>query len=498
MISDYANSHGLSIDRFYIDDGITGFTYNRPSWNKLMEDVDLGLVDTIIIKDLSRLGRKNGLTLVLLDELKEKGKNLIVLNGIAGGVYNLQKDSDDTVGITTWYNERYVKDISCKVKSSMRSRQKSGKLIMGNKFGYLKDKKDKSKLVVDEDIRPIIKDIYHMYINERLGYIPICKRLNEKGYITPSMYYQKKAFENGVEYKGAIQTLWCTYMVTNILKNEIYTGTLVTHKKEAKTIRGRTHLLKEDEYYRFPNHHEAIISEREFLLAKEIRENKGNNSSITIDKDKYLFRGLIKCGECGFSVTGRMIKRKNYKMPGYACTTYIKYGSKRCKCKEVREDYLVAYIKEMLKETREKYARELSEIKLNNIEERMKKELKEINKNKKNKEEELKLLIFQKIKDINKQNDNVSKEIIDESYDQLIEQKRREILTLKEQAIKLEKNCKEKYNEKMDNILNVFDKIINDKILDKNLLQNLIDKIYLYNDNSIKIDLKVNIDKLCV
>ena len=206
-----------------------------------------------------------------------------------GGTYDVLNDRDDTIGITTWFNERYVKDCSRKTRDHMYSKQKSGRLIMGNYYGYVKDTEDVTKLYVDEEIRPVIELIYKLYIEDGLGRKKICDILNSKyDYPTPSVYYQQKHLERGRIYKHPVQKLWSTYMISNILNNDVYTGNLRTHKKKTVSIRGRAIKLPEEEHFVFENHHESIISKETFELAQEIRKRKANSKSTCRDKKKKL------------------------------------------------------------------------------------------------------------------------------------------------------------------------------------------------------------------
>ena len=306
IIKDYASTRNWFIEDkdFYIDDNVSGYTFNRPEFTKMLEKVKGGKIDVVIAKDLSRIGRNNGKVLVLIDEFKNMQKNLILVSEM-GGTYDVLNDRDDTIGITTWFNERYVKDCSRKTRDHMYSKQKTGRLVMGNYYGYVKDKEDVTKLYVDEEIRPVIKLIYKLYIEEGLGRKKICDILNSKyNYPTPSVYYRQKHLERGRIYKHPVQELWSTYMISNILNNDVYTGTLRTHKKKTISIRGRAIKLPEEEHFVFENHHEAIISKETFELAQNIRKRKARSKSTSgTRKRNYAFSGLIRCGDCGFGVS---------------------------------------------------------------------------------------------------------------------------------------------------------------------------------------------------
>ena len=142
IISQYANDHGVKIDRWYEDDGISGYIFDRPGFQQMMADLDQE-IDTVYVKDFSRLGRHNAKVLLLLDEFQERGKHLVVIDDN----YDSMDSSDDTIGIKTWFNERYVKDTSKKIKRAIGARQKEGTLITRPPFGYRRNTEDKTILV---------------------------------------------------------------------------------------------------------------------------------------------------------------------------------------------------------------------------------------------------------------------------------------------------------------------------------------------------------------
>lgn len=139
IINQFAAESNMVIDRWYEDDGVSGYKFDRPGFNQLMEDLDKD-VDRVFVKDFSRLGRHNAKVLLLLDDFQERGKQLIVIDDN----YDSMQADDDTIGIKTWYNERYVKDTSKKIKRALGARQKEGTLMTQPPFGYKRNEKDKS------------------------------------------------------------------------------------------------------------------------------------------------------------------------------------------------------------------------------------------------------------------------------------------------------------------------------------------------------------------
>ena len=497
IIKDYASTRNWIIEDkdFYIDDNVSGYTFNRPEFTKMIEKVKGGKIDVVIAKDLSRIGRNNGKVLVLIDEFKNMQKNLILVSEM-GGTYDVLNDRDDTIGITTWFNERYVKDCSRKTRDHMYSKQKTGRLVMGNYYGYVKDKDDITKLYVDEEIRPVIELIYKLYI-EGLGRKKICDILNSKyNYPTPSVYYRQKHLERGRIYKHPVQELWSTYMISNVLNNDVYTGTLRTHKKKTVSIRGRAIKLPEEEHFVFENHHEAIISKETFEMAQNIRKRKAKLKSTSgTRKRNYAFSGLIRCGDCGFGVSGITMNRKQ-KQKGYECSQYRTYGKARCKCHEIKESDIIIHLKEFLKFTRQKYQDEINKIKIE-----VKTNKKQTNKEKikfeiETLKAEYKVLLNQKIKDLAGNNNEYQKQMIEKSYKELELEKTNKIEKLQEILNKSELEISKEKMKKLKTAMEYFDEIISAEIPSRYVLENIIDTIWIYSDKTVKFDLKVDAEKL--
>ena len=499
IIKEYASTRNwiVSDDNFYIDDNVSGYTFNRPEFSKMMKKVQGGEIDVVIAKDLSRIGRNNGKVLVLIDDFKNMQKNLILVSEM-GGTYDVLNDRDDTIGITTWFNERYVKDCSRKTRDHMYSKQKTARLIMGNYYGYEKVFKDAiPMLYVIEELRPVIKLIFKLYVEDGIGFQKISQVLNEKyHYPTPSEYYRIKHLERGRIYKQKVQDKWTKDMISNILTNEIYTGTLVTHKKRTVNIRGKSVNLPKEEHFVFENHHEPIISKEIFNLAQEIRTKKfKNNTSGANKKRDYYFSGMCECADCGSGMSGVVIKRK-VKQKGYDCSKYRQFGTKACHCHEVKENDILIHLKEFLKFTKNQYLEEIKNIKIE-----IKQDKKENNKYKlQNKlnilNEEYKMLVSQKIKELSSANNEFQKEIIENTYKELEKEKINSISYLISLIESDEKKTSEEKVQKLKTAIDYFDEIIDTQKPNRMMLQMIINKIYIDKDKTIRFELKTDIEKL--
>lgn len=304
-------------------------------------------------------------------------------------------------------------------------------------------------LYVIEELKPVIKLIFKLYVEDRMGFQRISQELNTKyNYPTPSKYYREKHLERGRIYKHKVQGKWTKDMVSNILKNEIYTGTLITHKKRTVNIRGKSVKLPKEEQFIFENHHEAIISKEIFNLAQEIRTKKSkNNTSGANTKRKYYFSGMCICNDCGSGMSGIMIKRK-VSEKGYDCSKYRQFGTKACNCHEVKEKDILINLKEFFKFTKQKYLEEIKNIKIEikqdkteNNEYKLQNKLNMLN-------EEYKLLVSQKIKEIATANNEMARKIIEDTYKELEEEKMQSISYLQTLLAKDEKkNLEEKIKQ---------------------------------------------------
>lgn len=469
----------------------------RPEFSKMLTDIDNGKVDIILAKDLSRIGRKGSRTLTFIDELKEKNVNLILTKDTFGE-FNLLEGDDDLLGLSTWFNERYVKEVSKKVKIGMHKQLEKGILLQGTKFGYLKTAK-KGELIVDESVRDTITTIFDLY-EQGLGMRKICQKLNSKyNFLTPSQVIQRELSKKGKSYKKPVKKLWDIYMIKRILRDEIYIGTVVTHKTERKDIHKQGEKIEKENQYIFENHHEAIISKEQFQRVQEMMKKRVKNSSMyTKKKRDYIFGGFLKCGECGGSVTGvartRNKKEQYATKKCYECVNYRKYGKSRCVCHNVKEDMLLFHFKKFLLVLRDNYIDEINNLKLEEYKSSKKENLEGLKLSLKNLEEEYKVLIAQRIKEIAFTTEE-KRLLVENTYQDLEEDKYKEIDQIKSRLKQLQNENLEIEQEKIKKTIDYFNQIIENDKPDKAILNRLIDKIYIYHDKSAKFKLKIDIEK---
>lgn len=494
LLKDFATENKLNIEEIFIDDDVSGYIpiENRPNFYKLYQLVEESKEKPIILmKDWSRLSRNNGIAQTILTKWKQDEVELILIKEM-GGVFNILEDDDDIVGITTWINERYVKDTSRKVRDAIKDRLKQGIYISGPRYGYIKGKN--GELTVNEEVREAVKTIFDLY-EEGYGTTAIAIKLNkEYDFKNPSIVEAERfKKEKGRNIKRNVREYWETDMVSKILKDETYTGTLITHKKEVKGIHGKAKVLPKEENYRFENHHEAIISKEQFdRVQKLLKERAETVSYYKRGKNYYIFGGFIRCGECGASGTGFMERGKKY----YECLNYSKYRKLRCVYNAVSEKYLLENLKILLKDLREEYKDVLEKMNIETIKSKTKSNKQKMKIKLDRVKQEYKVMQKQKIKDLTEAETEEEKKLIEETYTDIIKQKVKEIQDISQVLNDLETQTEK---EKINNIkkaIDYFDEIIKTEVPSKQLLAQVLDKIIIHKNKNIEFKLKINIDEL--
>ena len=334
IITDYANQNEYEIVGESFDDNVTGLTFERDGIIKIEEAVDKGLIDTVLVKDLSRLGRHRTQTALFLDYLTENNVNVV---SVTEGIDSFNENDDLIIGFKQIINDLYCKDISRKVSAGVRQKQKDRGLIETLPMGYYKDK-NTNKVCIDEEAAEIIREIFDLYI-EGYGTTTIAKKLNERGIKSPEFYMRRRI----ADWKPSISKkyLWVQTAIKRILTNELYIGIMVNHKTVSSKIRKSKTAVPTEEQFRHLNFCEAIIEESvwnqaQFLLAQraEIRPRASGGRKI------HRYSGIIKCAECGASLIARTRKWKDTEYVEYTCNSNHRYGKQYCTAHLVRESQL--------------------------------------------------------------------------------------------------------------------------------------------------------------
>lgn len=480
--------------KYYEDDNCSGYTFERPGIKNMLRDLNNNNIDIVIAKDLSRIGRHNAYTLLFIDEIKKLKKRLILPK--EGEGYDSALDDNDLLGIKTWYNEMYVKDISKKIRSSIKAKQKSGRMLIKEYFGYKRSASDKHMLEIDLEAADIVRLIFKLYISG-LGYRRIAEMLNKEGYPTPSQHILKRHQQQNILYMGKVSTTWTSSAVQRILNNDIYIGTLRTAKTEKISIKGKSYVKPYNEHYIFEENHPAIITKESYNKVQEILEKRKKTGSKGFASRDNIFSGMLFCKDCGsYMIT----YNKADKPKSYICGSYHKFGKKSCQRHTINEDILLIIVSKYLKILALAYRPELEGIVRNQTDysfdnkkallESFKLEQQELRK-------KYKQLIMQKILDIKKDNKEQYKNIIKEGFEELEAE-------LKDRLLYLEKRI-EGLNEELVNVSQEIElhkwealhKIINKPKLKKKDVEIFIEKIIIDRGGNPTIFLKGNTQSIC-
>lgn len=331
-----------------VDDGFSGSTFERPSFQQMIEDVKAGRTDCIIVKDLSRFGRN------YLDagEYIEKifpflGVRFIAVNDNYDSLGDKKASDDLIIPFKNLINEAYCRDISVKIRSQLEIKRKNGQFLGSfAAFGYLKDEQNKNKLVVDQYAADIVRDIFKWKL-EGVSPQDIADALNKLGVLSPMEYKRSLGMKFTTSFKTNAKALWSAGTVIRILKNPIYTGVLVQGKETTPSYKVHKRITKdESEWTVIEDSHEAIISKIDFdsiqkVLKCDTRRSPGG-------KAVGLFSGMVFCGDCGASMVRKTVPAGNKKYVYYICSAYKQ--DKSCSPHRMRDIALEEIVLDSLKQ----------------------------------------------------------------------------------------------------------------------------------------------------
>ena len=316
MLEDFARRNGLPNPTHFTDDGISGTRFDRPGFLAMMEEVEAGRVEAIVIKDMSRLGRDYLKVGQVMEVLRQRGVRLIAIND---GVDSLKGD-DDFTPFRNIMNEFYARDTSRKILSVFKSKGMSGKHLTGTViYGYLWDEK-REHWLVDEEAAEVVRRIFSLTL-EGYGPYQIACKLSADRIEIPVVHLAR--FNEGVNRSKPVKDPygWGSSTIVNILKKREYLGHTINFKTRKHFKDKKSHYVSEDEWTIFENTHEAIIDQQTFDLAQKIRSNVrrypngwGEAAPLT---------GLLYCADCG----GKMyVHRTNNgkRISQYTCSNYTK------------------------------------------------------------------------------------------------------------------------------------------------------------------------------
>ena len=322
ILSDYCGQNGIQIYDFYTDDGYTGTNFNRPAFRRMMQDAETEMINTIVVKDLSRFGRNHVKVGNYLDEvLPNMGIRFIAVGDNVDSA-RVDFDYDLMIPIKNVFNEYYPADCSRKTRQALKAKAANGEYIAARApYGYRKSREDKHILEIDEITAPIVVEIFEMAAYQGYGYDKIARVLTERKITTP-MAYQAQC--EGKSYKKN-PCEWNLTTVYNMVRNQTYLGHCVNGKRRVASYKNKKVLKQsEDQWIVVENMFPPLISEQLWKDAHERLKTRKHESTTGFVN---IFAGLLKCDRCGKNLGISNTKdHTNY----YVCNTYKKKGPSQC------------------------------------------------------------------------------------------------------------------------------------------------------------------------
>ena len=486
------NKTDIELYDYYIDDGFTGTDFKRPSFQRMLDDIINGNIDTVIVKDLSRFGRNYIEVGEFIEQVfPQYNVRFISISDNIDNVKNPESLNNMIVPFKNIINEEYSRDISKKVRSVKKVGAKQGKFMQGlAPYGYIKDPNNKYKFLIDIVAAKVVKLIYKLFLSGK-GYSFIAKYLNDKDIPCPSRYkieVQKIKYGNSNCNASNIKDKkWSIKTVKTILQNQVYCGDMIQGKEECISHKNHKSIrTKKEKWIIAKNTHEAIISREDFEKVQKMIEEKQYSGAIKSQPN--LYAGHLRCAKCGKPMirkyTGHRESNPEIMNYNYYCSTYAQVSKNDCILNKVRSEDLDKIVLKAIKKQIKLYlnADKLLEKILNNkndnsINEKIEKVKREIDAKRK-----IKLKFYEdwKLKIITK-----------EDYIEYTNEIESTINKLNDLYIKYSEklSAEEKINDSKEIFENI-KKYQEIKKLDKNIIDDLINNIYSNEDGTIEIEFK--------
>ena len=477
---------------FFEDRDRSGYTFEqREGYQEMRKGLLAHKFDILVVKDFSRFSRRNSRGLVELEDLRDYGIRII---SIGDGIDFPNDDDWLKIQFQFLINEMPVTDTSKKVRAVVRRRQQDGKWICAAPYGYIINNRQQFEVVPTE--AEIVRTIFRLY-REGWGYKKIANHLTDEGIPTPRMSEKQRKEAEGLDYKREAKPIWSIATVSGILQNDFYIGTMRAGKYTRQKINGKDIPRDESEQIVIENHHQAIISYREFATVKAQMESRSSAHYRGQKKYDNVYSGFLVCGDCGspmFSMSRPELK------DAYRCGLYHRRGTKACTSHYIQVAKLDALLKSYIQKVTETSADMLEQLNSGLAQEDA--VLQEADRSEDNLaqvledlQEELKATKRQRIRDITKHPEREA--MLEELYDEMEEDLAKRITGIQNQ-IELttdRKNTIIRVNRAAKLAMEVFDEILRKDKLDREDLHLIIEKIKVYEDR-LDIQLKPDIDSL--
>lgn len=492
IIESFAKFNNLKIIEHYSDDGFTGSNFNRPGFERLKKAIEDNLINCVIVKDLSRLGRELYETGAYIEEyfLSKNVRFIAINDGYDSEI------GDSMLGIRLSVNDLYLRDTSKKIRSTFDAKRKKGDYIGSfATFGYMKNPDNPKQLIRDPNVDHVVIQIFE-WIASGIGTSTVAHRLTKQGVPIPSLY-KKEHRPNLQKELNEGNGIWRPQTVKGIASNKMYLGHMVQGRWKKQSYNSKRLLeLPESQWIIVENTHEPIVTQELFdKVQKELDKNKRYAAK---NEKKHLFQGLLKCKECGHNMSILTKKNKNSISYSAECNYYTKYSKYGLCCSHrINYQYLEEDLLHFLKEVGKVFLEKFDEEKL--ITQAMNIRQKELIEN----ERELK-----KIESEKEKNQKIIANLYDDRLNEIISTRQYVMMSKKYDEIlenleKKEEHLKEKLN--MSDSIDRNTEIEECRTLLKQFMQfekptnelmfQLIDKIEVDKDKNVEVYFKSDISK---
>ena len=348
ILRQFASDNNLHVVDEYVDDGWSGTNFERPDFKRMMDDVESGKINCIVTKDLSRFGREHVMMDYYLEFMfPEKHIRYIAVTENE----DTEKGLSDFVPFKNLFNEWFAKDTSRKVKAALRAKHAAGEITSAYApLGYMKDPHEKNKIVIDEETRWVIEKIFDLAAHG-CGAAKIARVLYDEKVPTPAYWKYMRHGKFSYVFTDAPPDKaysWSLAIIRNILKDETYIGNTIHYKQSTVSYKNKKIVQRpEEEWVRIDNTHEPIISRDVF---DQVQEQSATRRRMQKDATTQIFAGLLKCADCGWSMTFGRNANANNPFGYYVCGRNRAYRYKDGECTRhyLRYDVLYAYVLERI------------------------------------------------------------------------------------------------------------------------------------------------------
>lgn len=378
ILQKYAEDNGFRNTKFFVDDGFSGTNFDRPDFQKMIAEMDDGNITTIIVKDMSRLGR-DYLKVGYYTEVAfpEADVRFIAINN---GVDSANQQDSDFAPFLNIINEWYAKDTSKKIRAVFKAKGESGKPLCTNPpYGYVKDSQDKLHWIIDEDAATVVKEIFHLCM-QGLGPTQIAKELTKRKIENPVAHGKRNGINIPAQQDHDDPFIWRTSTIARILTRHEYLGHTVNFKTKRKSYKQKKQLKNDpSEWQIFENTHDAIIDEETFKTVQRIRDGKRKVSRLG---DMGILSGMMFCADCGNKLYQVRGKGWEHDKEYFVCATYrkIKGGCSSHQIRNVVVEQLLLQDLQRVTSFAREHEDEFLQLITSNSEKELNKELKDCHK----------------------------------------------------------------------------------------------------------------------